>query len=93
MIDYAGNDHSTLLLMPDLTPEELELIFPTPEPLTTGQIARKTRRSYGVTQMEFARAAGVTFKDVSDMENDRSEQGAAHWKILAALLQIQDGLR
>lgn len=75
-------------LLPDPTPDELNALFPPPPcPATIGSTARDVRRALSITQRDLADLAGVSFADVSDFENDRSEVGSLpRQRIVIALL-------
>ena len=81
------------LLPDDYTPPDFALLPPDPCAVTVGSTVRDVRRALGMTQKELAARAGVTFADVSQLENNRSQPGTlVRWRIIVALLPDDDAL-
>lgn len=78
-----------LVADPDYT--ELNMFFEAmfPRSATLGSQCRDIRRTLDMTQKELAEQAKVAFKDVSDLENDRSRAGEdSRCRVLAALVVL-----
>lgn len=67
--------------------EFFEAMFP--PTATLGSQCRDIRRTLDITQRELAEHAKVAFKDVSDLENDRSRAGEdSRCRVLVALVAM-----
>lgn len=62
-----------MTLMAEPSPDDLNALFPAPEPdrSTLGGLIRATRRAQGMSQKELAYQIRVSFKHISDIENNR----------------------